>query len=177
MSDNSARANRYAQAVLQAMLERWQSSLEQASKAIGADDTLRKLLLDRQTSAAKKRKTLVARLPQDTPDEIYNLLLLMAQEGDLDLIGDVSASLTEAVSGQRAPLKAEIVSAVELSEEEQAKLRRKLIAEYGEGLVFSFRVDPSLLGGLRVRVGDHLIDNSVASRLATLRESLSSVVR
>jgi F-type H+-transporting ATPase subunit delta len=177
MSDNSARANRYAQAVLQAMLERWQSSLEQAGKAINADDELGKLLLDKQVSAAKKRKALAAALPGDTPDEIYNLLLLMGQEGDLDLIGDVSASLAETVSGQRAPLKAEIVSAVELSEQDQARLRSKLIAEYGEGLVFSFRVDPSLLGGLRVRVGDHLIDNSVASRLATLRESLSSVVR
>ena len=55
--------------------------------------------------------------------------------------------------------------------------RKRLIAEHGEGLSFTFDVDPALLGGLRVRVGDRLIDNSVASRLATLRESLSSVVR
>lgn len=177
MSANNARANRYAQAVLQAMLERWHDSLEQANKAIAADGDLSALLTNKQVSAEKKRKALAAVLPKDAPDEIYNLLLLMAQEDDLDLIDDVASELTEIVSGQRAPMQAEIVSAVELSEEEQAKIRRKLTAEYGEGLVFSFQVDPAIMGGLRVRVGDHLIDNSVASRLASLRETMSSVVR
>jgi F-type H+-transporting ATPase subunit delta len=70
-----------------------------------------------------------------------------------------------------------VTSAIELSDEEKQQIRQRLIAEHGEGLTFTFAVDPALLGGLRVRVGDHLVDNSVASRLATLRESLSSVVR
>ena len=177
MSANNARANRYAQAVLQAMLERWRDSLEHANKAIRADDALRSLLLDGRVSAQEKREALAAVLPEDAPDEVRNLLLLMAQEGDLDLIDDVASGLTEIVSGQQAPMQAEIVSAIELSEEEQAKIRRKLTAEYGEGLIFSFRVDPAIMGGLRVRVGDHLIDNSMASRLAALSESMSSVVR
>jgi len=101
----------------------------------------------------------------------------MGEQGDLDLLPEVSRSLVESVSGQQAPMKAEIVSAVELSKKDQEQMQRKLISEYGDGLIFSFRVDPSLMGGLRVRVGDHLIDTSVASRLATLRESLSSAVR
>lgn len=116
-------------------------------------------------------------LPADTPAEIYNLLLLMGQEEDLELLPEVASALSETVSGQRAPIKAEIVSAAELSDDDKDQLRKKLTAQYGEGLIFSFREDPSLMGGLRVRVGDHLIDTSVASRLATLRESLSSAVR
>lgn len=177
MSDKIARADRYAQAILQAMLERWQASLEQAGKAISADKELQGLLRDQGASAAQKRDAIAAILPVDAPEEISNLLLLMAQEDDLGLINDVSGILVETVSGQRAPMKAEIVSAVELTEAEQASIRSKLVSDYGEGLVFSFRVDPALLGGLRVRVGDRLTDTSVATRLATLRESLSSAVR
>ena len=177
MSDKIARADRYAQAVLQAMLERWQSSLEQAGKAINADEQLSGLLADEAIDAAKKRDAVAAILPEGVPEEISNLLLLMAQEGDLGMVADVSGILGEIVSGQRAPMKAEVISAVALSESEQADIRNKLVGEYGEGLLFSFQVDPELLGGLRVRVGDRFIDTSVATRLAALRESLSSAVR
>ena len=177
MSDKIARANRYAQAVLQAMLERWQGSLGPAGKAISADKQLLGLLQDESASVTQKRDALAAILPSDAPEEISNLLMLMAQEGDLGLINAVSGVLLETVSGQRAPMKAEISSAIELTEAEQTGIRRKLVNEYGEGLIFSFQVDPALLGGLHVRVGDRFIDTSVATRLATLRESLTSAVR
>jgi F-type H+-transporting ATPase subunit delta len=177
MSDKQAQTERYAQAVLQAMLERWDAALGQANAALKSDPKLGKTLADKDSSAEQRRKALSSALPADTPVEVINLLLLMGEQGDLDLVPGVSRSLVESVSGQQAPMKAEIVSAVELSKNEQEQMQRKLIGEYGDGLIFSFRVDPSLMGGLRVRVGDHLIDTSVASRLATLRESLSSAVR
>jgi F-type H+-transporting ATPase subunit delta len=101
----------------------------------------------------------------------------MQERGDLDLIDEVAATLMRTISGQREPVKAEITSAVQLSGEEQVQLRKTLTEQYGDGLVFTFQVDPSLLGGLRVRVGDRLIDTSIASRLNALRESLNSVVR
>ena len=177
MTDNRARADRYAQAVLQAMLERWQSALSTVADAVRSDPKLADLLGDDSKSAAVKSKALTGLLPADTPVEISNLLGLLAQEGDLDLIPEIGGALAQAASGQQAPLKAEITSALELSAEDQEKLRRSLVAQHGEGLVFTFHVDPQLLGGLRVRAGDSLIDNSVASRLAKLRESISSVVR
>jgi F-type H+-transporting ATPase subunit delta len=161
MNEKSARANQYAQAIVQAMLERWQAALAQAADVLGKN----------------KRATLDEILPADAPVEIANTLKLMQQQGDLDLVKDVASALALAVSGQHEPTKAEITSAAALAEQEQEQLRRQLTEQFGEGLVFSFRVDPSLLGGLRVRVGDRLIDTSIASRLNALRESLTSVVR
>ena len=177
MSDNRAQASRYAQAVLQAMLERWQSSLAEAAALLKSNKKLATALSKASTSTADKVKALEAALPADMPAEVRNLLLLMLQEGELDLIPDVASALSQQVSGQRAPLQADIMSAIELSAGEQESLRKMLIQQHGEGLVFRFSVDPSLLGGLRVRVGDRLIDTSMASRLAALRESLSSVAR
>jgi F-type H+-transporting ATPase subunit delta len=177
MSDNRAQASRYAQAVLQAMLERWQSSLAEAAALLTTDKKLAAALSKASASAADKVAALEAALPAGMPAEIRNLLKLMLQEGELDLIPDVSSALVQQVSGQRAPLQADIVSAIELSAGDQEKLRKMLTQQHGEGLVFRFSVDPSLLGGLRVRVGDRLTDTSVASRLAALRESLSAVAR
>jgi F-type H+-transporting ATPase subunit delta len=161
MSDKSARATQYAQVIVQAMLERWQSALEQAADTLSAD----------------KKANVDALLPANAPLELVNALKVMHQQDDLDLLKDVSAALAQSVSGRVAPIKAEVVSAIELTSEEQEQLRNTLAAQHGEGLVFSFKVNPALLGGLRVRIGDRLIDNSVASRLTALREALATVVR
>jgi ATP synthase F1 delta subunit len=90
---------------------------------------------------------------------------------------EINSALGRVVSGQQEPVKAEITSAVELSEQEKEALRQSLAKQFGGDLSFTFHVDPALLGGLRVRVGDRLIDTSVASRLTALRESLASAVR
>jgi F-type H+-transporting ATPase subunit delta len=177
MSDKQARVSRYAQAVFQIMVEKWQASLNEVSAAVARDESLASLLSDAGKDGAAKVAALEAVLPAGLPVEVANFVKVLAQEGDFALLPQVSASLSQTASGRSGPTKADIVSAVELSAEEQAELRRKLAEAHGDGLVYTFSVDPALMGGLRVRVGDKLIDTSVASRLASLRESLASVVR
>ena len=177
MSSRQERVDRYAKAVWEVVIDRWTSALGEASKAVSGDPKLAALLADGTKPAADRAAALEKALPKNTPAEVLNLLKVMAQEGDLGLVDEVAGRLAQVASGKSVASKAEITSAVALSDDEKAKIRQHLVAEHGEGLTFSFDVDPALLGGLRVRVGDRLIDNSVASRLATLRESLSSVVR
>jgi F0F1-type ATP synthase delta subunit len=64
--------------------------------------------------------------------------------------------------------EAEVLSAVPLTPEEQSRVK----SELSLGAV-SFKVDPKLLGGLRVRVGDKVVDGSVAAQLESLHASLS----
>ncbi len=176
MTEQRAKADRYAQAILEAVLEQWQSSLTQVSDELTRNDQVRSTLESAQDSEARLQ-ALQSITPKATSQEIQNFLQLLAQEGDLTLIPQVIDQLRSGVGGQRVPVKAEIVSAAELSEQEQSDIRRRLNEQHGDGLIFSFRVDPSLMGGLRVRVGDSLIDNTVASRLAALREMVSASVR
>jgi F-type H+-transporting ATPase subunit b len=67
---------------------------------------------------------------------------------------------------------AEITSALPLTETEQETVRQQLAKPLGAGTSLSFRVDPAILGGLVVRVGDKVIDGSVAGKLEGLRQSL-----
>ena len=177
MSDKSVLASRYAQAVMEAMIERWQSALGAVGSALAKDSTLSALMADGGKSVANKAQALESVLPEGTPDEVRNLLKLMIQDGNLDLLPGVSGALGKIVSGRSGPIKAEIVSATPLSQAEQAQISANLVAQHGPDLVFSFQVDPTLLGGLRVRVGDHLTDSSVVSRLNTLRDSLMTAAR
>jgi F-type H+-transporting ATPase subunit delta len=159
------------------MLEQWQSALNGVQTVLSKDSALAATLADGTQPFEARAKALEAALPKGLPTEIKNLLLQLLQDGSLGLVADIGSALGRVVSGQQAPVKAEVVSAVELSEQEKEQIRQSLAKEFGGDLQFTFRVDPALMGGLRVRVGDRLIDTSVASRLTALRESLTSAVR
>jgi len=110
---------------------------------------------------------------------LRNFLFGMLANGDMALLSDVVSQLrqmTSAAGGQQV-VAAEVTSAVELTPEEQAGLQQRLSDQFGAGLEFKFNVDPSILGGLVIRVGDKLLDDSVSSRLAALRQSLGVTSR
>lgn len=65
-----------------------------------------------------------------------------------------------------------VKSAIPLTEEERIALRKKLENRFGDRLTLRWEVDPTILGGLLIRVGDKIIDGSVAGKLAALKRSL-----
>lgn len=66
---------------------------------------------------------------------------------------------------------AEVTSALPLSKDEEAAVKKDILSKVGAQAV-SFRVDPSILGGLVIKVGDRVLDGSVAGKLEGLRQSL-----
>jgi len=67
---------------------------------------------------------------------------------------------------------AEITSALPLTNEEQETVKRELLSTLGESAELTYRVDPSILGGLIVRVGDRVMDGSVLGQLQELKEQI-----
>lgn len=67
---------------------------------------------------------------------------------------------------------AEITSALPLTPEEAETVKRDVLAKIGSQATVTFRVDPDILGGLVVRVGDKVLDGSVSGQLETMRQSL-----
>jgi F-type H+-transporting ATPase subunit delta len=69
--------------------------------------------------------------------------------------------------------QATIESAAALSPEVASQVRADLTKKYGDDLAFEYRVNPDLLGGMRVQVGSHVWDGSVRAKLETLRTNLA----
>jgi F-type H+-transporting ATPase subunit b len=82
--------------------------------------------------------------------------------------GKVTLLEGEALTGSSA----EVVSALPLNNEEQDVIRTEVVEKMGSGASISFRVDPTILGGLVIRVGDKVLDDSVSGKLQGLRQSL-----
>lgn len=66
-----------------------------------------------------------------------------------------------------------VTSALPLTDDEQATVKGDILTKIGDQASVTFRVDPKILGGLVIRVGDKVLDNSVAGQLEYLRQSLS----
>ncbi len=71
-----------------------------------------------------------------------------------------------------AGTSAEVTSALPLTIAEQSVLKKDILARIGTQATVAFRVDPTILGGLVIRVGDKVLDDSVSSKLDNLRQSL-----
>lgn len=74
--------------------------------------------------------------------------------------------------GDLSGSEAEVISALPLTEQEQTRVKDDVLAKLGSTATISFRVDPAILGGLIVRVGDREIDGSARNKLESLRQSL-----
>jgi F-type H+-transporting ATPase subunit b len=75
-------------------------------------------------------------------------------------------------SSTLAGASAEITSALPLTPDEQETVKRDILSKVGSQATVTFRVDPSILGGLVVRVGDKVLDGSVSGQLESLRQNL-----
>ena len=168
------RVQSYTSAFYEAALERWQTALNTVAEALAADRELSGRLQAISTEFNQRRELLDRILPDDTDLPVRNLLYTMAQRGDLGLLANVSDALHQRMTeaARTEPMRVEVVSAIPMTDEQRQALLTKLEAQYGSGLDVHYQVDPSILGGLIVRVGDKLIDGSLATRLAAMRQAL-----
>jgi F-type H+-transporting ATPase subunit delta len=105
-------------------------------------------------------------------DTLAKFLRVLNQHDRLDLLGPVSRKAREILDRRLNRRPVSVRSAVALDDSQQSALRDRLAAMLGATPVLSLAVDPSLIGGLVIQVGDDVYDASVKSRLEKLRQGL-----
>lgn len=85
--------------------------------------------------------------------------------------GVQAGKVTVLESGSLTGASAEITSALPLTDQEKDTIRQDILAKTGSQTV-TFRVDPTIMGGLVIKVGDKVVDGSVSGQLESLRQSL-----
>ena len=165
-------AENYARAIYEAVCEKWSAALVFAQERLRKEPRLGQWLSDPSASLDEKRAAARSLLPEDSIPELENVLLALAGQGHLNLLDEVILEFEKLVKREAYREVARVVTAVPLSEEEREAIQQKIAAQFGTELDFDFRVDPSILGGVIVRVGGNVIDDSVAGKLTALRERL-----
>lgn len=113
-------------------------------------------------------KTFVGR----ASDTLVNFLLVLNQHDRLDLLRAIQRAYKELYEERSGLILVEVRSAAQLSDQQMERLRQELRQSFKREPLVAAKVDPDLIGGLTVQVGDWLYDASVRTQLETLRNQL-----
>jgi F-type H+-transporting ATPase subunit delta len=109
----------------------------------------------------------------DLSPKLKNLLDVVVDNGRLAVLPEIAAQFRTLVNDRGGVADAHIVSAFPLDAKQQADLAKVLEKRFGRQLKTSVTVDSSLIGGVRVTVGDEVLDTSVVARLEQMRVALT----
>jgi F-type H+-transporting ATPase subunit delta len=110
--------------------------------------------------------------PAVTARALYDALRQTLHDNQAEnQLDEVVGQFIELARGS-GPREALITSAVPLDQEQQETIIRQLRSKYGPALEIEFEVDPAILGGLIIRVGDQVLDDSVRSRLVAVQQRM-----
>ncbi|GIW87799.1 MAG: ATP synthase subunit delta [Isosphaeraceae bacterium] len=130
-------------------------------------------ILRSPTLGVSEKDGVLVRLLEGRADELtVRFLRLLNRNGRLELLGTILRQARELLNRRRKRRAVRVTSAVELSEDQRRELEARLREQMGTEPVVEYEVDPALLGGLVVRVGDVLYDASVRGQLKRLRRRL-----
>jgi F-type H+-transporting ATPase subunit delta len=169
-------ARPYANAVFdvarnEGRLDQW-SRLLRILAAAAATARVQQMLGDPMLSAAEKVGKLALLCDGELDESGHRLLDVLAQNKRWGLFDDISEQFEALRAEEQRALDVEVVSAYELSEEQQQKLADSLRRRFARDIRMNTRVESKLLGGVVIRAGDTVIDGSIRGRLAKLSESL-----
>jgi F-type H+-transporting ATPase subunit delta len=118
---------------------------------------------------------IIAALPPDASPLVGRFLVGLAGAGALGQLPAVLREFEHYVeAGGAAQLLGEITSAAELSAEQRERITNDLRGRYGQNLQLNFTTDESLIGGLIIRIGDQVLDNSLRTRLGAIQRNMAA---
>jgi F-type H+-transporting ATPase subunit delta len=168
-----ARPKDYAAALYDLAFETWTGQLGSVDGALTRDPSLRVTIADPAHTTQEKLQHLAEAAGVEFHPDVRSFLGTLVEGGQVDQLGAILAEFERLVRRRAERTLARVISAVPLTGAEKETLQTKLAKRFGPDLEFEFAVDPSLIGGIHLRVGDQVIDGTVAGKLAAMREHLT----
>lgn len=177
---NRSVARRYAEAFFgiaqeQNKIDQYQQELEKMVQVIAETENLKEYLAHLLVPTKEKRELAGKIFSGQVSDTTLNFLYLIIDKRRENYLAAIVQEYKEMADESRNIAKADLIAAQEVSEEEVKILAEKLSASTGKTVQFRVLVDPSLIGGVKIRMGDQIIDGTVAKKLAMLKEQLKQV--
>ena len=170
-------ARRYAQALLNQALA--SGSLDTISRDLAgvaetlAGSPLLAAYLNNPLVTRDRKKAMVSQLfTKESSPAALRFLTLLVEKRRIEMFESVKTEFDRLVRAHRGIVVASAVSAVPLSAPQLSQLQASLQARTGKSIELTTAVDPSLMGGVLVRIGDTVLDGTVKGKLERLREQL-----
>jgi F-type H+-transporting ATPase subunit delta len=154
------------------VLDRVREELGQFADALAESRELQVFFFSPYFSSEEKKEG-VRRLIDDADERFVRFLELLAERHRLPVIFRIRRAFDELWREERKLLPVSVTSAVELDPALVEEIGRRIEEQTGRKVELESRVDPDVLGGLVLRVGDRVLDASVRNRLERLRKQVA----
>lgn len=178
LANSSLVARRYAQAALELAithdnLEQWRADLAMLV-AVWARTRIAARLDDPRLGRSRRMQEARSLLEGHINPLALNMVLLLIERSRASLVPSIAAAFERLERERERRATAYVTSAIALTDAQRASLRRSLGQRTDRTVDLVEAVDPSIIGGLIVRIGDELIDASIAGQLRRIEAHLSS---
>ena len=173
----TAAAKRYARAVFdlaqeEGHLEEWRERLSGLTHAL-SDEAVAAVLTN-PTIPVDTRIELIGVPSKGLDDESINLAKLLIESNRVREIGAIADEYEALADDAAGRVRATETTAIALTAHDRDRVADELSTRLGKEVRLQVEVDPTILGGLKLQYGDHLVDASVATRLQQLRRALAA---
>jgi len=173
-------AGRYAEALYEiAVRDDIVDSLEKELKAVvesvEISPELKKVLYHPRISAGEKKEVIKSLFAERLSQVTVSFLSMVIDRQRESFLGDMVAAFVELANQARNITDIHVTSATELTAKQKKMMSDNLCRVTGRKVQITYSVDPSLVGGVVARVGDKVIDGSIKTRLASLKEHLRQI--
>ncbi|MFY0611690.1 MAG: F0F1 ATP synthase subunit delta [Hyphomicrobiaceae bacterium] len=174
-------AGRYASALLDTANEDNQlvaveGDIDAISRLIDESEDMRRLVRSPVFSAEDQAMAVESVLTKAGAQPLtLNFFKLLVRNRRLFAVPDIIRAFKALAADARGEVRAEVASAIALNDAQLNDLRETLKASVGKDVMLETKVDPSLLGGLVVKIGSRMVDSSLKTKIATLKTRMKEV--
>lgn len=177
MAEATTIARPYAQAVFEIARDdnrfnEWSQALSVLS-AIASSDDMASVYGNPKITSDNLADLFISVAGDKLDDKAKNLVKAMAENGRLIVLPEVAVGFEILRSEEEKTVKAEVISAKDVSDTQKQALTAALKKRLGRNVELSCRIDESLLGGAIIRAGDLVIDGSISGQLEKLASELT----
>ena len=177
MAELATIARPYAEALFRVAksgnLSAWSGLVSEMAQVAALPD-VKALAENPKVSDQQIADTFISVLKSPVTAEAKNFIGMLVENGRMTLLPEIGAQFHALKNAQEGAADAEITSAFEMSEAQVKELVATLEKKFGRKLNPSVTVDGSLIGGVRVVVGDEVLDTSVRAKLQQMHVALAS---
>jgi F-type H+-transporting ATPase subunit delta len=178
MAETRTIARPYAEAVFKlaktsGSLPAW-SEMLQLLAAIAMDEQIKVLIGNPKVPPKRLGELLLGICGDKLTDEGRNFVLLLAENGRIEVLPEVSEMFEQLKTRHDGVLDAKVTSAFAMSDAQLKDLVADLEARFKRKIEAKVSIDPELIGGVKVEVGDEVLDASVRAKLEAMAVALKS---
>lgn len=163
----------YKLAKEQKALAKWSEMLGFAN-AVADNAQMQAYIQDPKVVSSDLQATFLKVCGEKLNENAQNLIKVLVEYGRLSILPEITSAFEELKAQDEGVLDAQIIAAAKISDKEVKDLVRRLETKFGKKITASVTVDPEIIGGIKIVVGDTVIDASVKGQLQNLAYALTA---